>query len=122
MKWLVLSIAFISLNTPFASAHADHNHKNLRSDIKELRKEVRQLKQNIARLEQVILHLSSNQAAAPTLDPNKLWSCYINDYRAGGFVASGANKAEATGKVLVKCTQKGGSCNQINVKCSKSEL
>lgn len=76
--------------------------------------EIAALRNDIARLESLVLELQQGQVYSPS---SHAWACYINDRRAGGVVATGASKVEATGKALERCSDRKGYCRLSDVVC-----
>lgn len=82
----------------------------------EVREEIRELKREIYYLKQRVSELEGKSRPSST----KKWGCYLDDITAGGVYGTGNTQAEAKGKVLEKCNDKGGVCFEMSVECNKS--
>ncbi|WP_221274654.1 hypothetical protein [Thaumasiovibrio subtropicus] len=95
-----------------------------------LKQEVRLLRSDIAQLERLMVELIAKQGTIINLPgrPGKddsrdnIWGCYIDDLNAGGVFGTGRTEAEAKGKTLAKCKEKGGICFTTRLECSKDDV
>ncbi|QUM77449.1 hypothetical protein HWV00_15160 [Moritella sp. 24] len=118
MKRFVLAVVVL---LSFGQASASERYDDI--ELYQLKKEVRMLRDDIQRLEVLILRSSKKTDKDDVIADTKsgAWGCYIKDLRAGGVYGTGQTEAEAKGKTLEKCEQKGGVCWESNLKCSSDK-
>ncbi|RXJ74311.1 hypothetical protein CS022_04475 [Veronia nyctiphanis] len=110
---MVLASGFIS--TPSIADNSD--------EIFSLRQELQLLRSDILRLESKVHELEKqmkNRDKAGHKNSNK-WGCYLDDLSAGGVYGTGRTEMEAKGKTLATCKEKGGTCFEMNLKCSADQ-
>ncbi|WP_330924423.1 hypothetical protein [Candidatus Sororendozoicomonas aggregata] len=118
MKYSMIFLLSLAVCTPSVvqAETNDQEIQQIKQEVERLKDEIGSLKQQLNQPTESTRNLNINHDANRTQ-----WGCYLDDVKAGSFYGTGSSEAEARGKTLQKCSDRGGACFEVEVKCSQSK-